>query len=672
MRRPRLPILIGFMAVTLLAVIGVSPPGGGRCSASTCRVACRSCCKPAEDTDSEQLDQAIEIIRNRVDALGVAEPDISRQGGNIVVSLPGVKDQQRALDLVGTTAELRFRPVLQVLPGADWPPRRAGGRRRVDDHDGAGGDHRPAGSRRPPPPAPTDDDAAGSTTTTATPPSGGQSSLGVEASVSGAPGELALGPTTTAAPATTTTAAPTTDGAPPPRGAARRPRYTTDSTAPAADAGHHAGAGRPTALTSREDGPGRRPVVLPGYDPEDDSVELYRYSLGPALATGEGVDDAQMVLNPQTGEPYVQLTSRTGATGIDAWRAAAAACFGGSAQCPTGQLAIVLDGRVLSAPTGQRRLQRHQHGPDHRPVLPGGGPEPGHRPALRGPARGARAPAGPGGVGHRRSRTPCGPGWWRASSAWPSSRIYILALLPALRCGGHGQPGAVLRAACGRSSPGWARAAGLALTLSGVVGIIVSIGVSIDSNIVYFEVIKDDMRTGRNLRSSAAERAFRSAIRTIIRADAVSLIAAGLLYWLTVGSVRGFAFYLGLATLLDLLAAYFFMRPAVLLLARTRTGRAAPGLVRHPPSPRPTARRAGRSAARALPRGGGGRSDERRPQAAAQREPLQLRQGVADRPDRLGRADGGSVLALSTRGVELGHRLRGRHVVGAAGQRRCR
>jgi preprotein translocase subunit SecD len=102
-----------------------------------------------------------------------------------------------------------------------------------------------------------------------------------------------------------------------------------------------------------------------------------------------------------------------------------------------------------------------------------------------------------------------------------------------------------------------------------VVGIIVSIGVSIDSNIVYFEVIKDDMHTGRNLRSSA-ERAFRSAIRTIIRADAVSLIAAALLYWLTVGSVRGFAFYLGLATLLDLIAAYFFMRPAVLLLARTK------------------------------------------------------------------------------------------------------
>ena len=142
--------------------------------------------------------------------------------------------------------------------------------------------------------------------------------------------------------------------------------------------------------------------MLPGYDPEDESVELYRYALGPALATGEGVEDAQMVLNPQTGEPYVQLTFKDGPTGIDAWRAAAAACFGGSAQCPTGQLAIVLDGRVLSAPQVNDDFSDTNDGPDHRPVHPGGGPEPGHRPALRGPAGGARAAAGPGGVGHGR------------------------------------------------------------------------------------------------------------------------------------------------------------------------------------------------------------------------------------------------------------------------------
>ena len=72
--------------------------------------------QPKVSVDSGVLDQAIGIIRNRVDALGVAEPEITRQGDSILVELPGVKDQDRALELVGQTAELRFRPVLQNLP----------------------------------------------------------------------------------------------------------------------------------------------------------------------------------------------------------------------------------------------------------------------------------------------------------------------------------------------------------------------------------------------------------------------------------------------------------------------------------------------------------------------------------------------------------------------------
>ena len=68
--------------------------------------------EPPEGTPSDTVDQAIGIIRNRVDALGVAEPQITRQGDAVVVELPGVRDQERALEVVGATAELRFRPVL--------------------------------------------------------------------------------------------------------------------------------------------------------------------------------------------------------------------------------------------------------------------------------------------------------------------------------------------------------------------------------------------------------------------------------------------------------------------------------------------------------------------------------------------------------------------------------
>jgi preprotein translocase subunit SecD len=86
---------------------------------------------------------------------------------------------------------------------------------------------------------------------------------------------------------------------------------------------------------------------------------------------------------------------------------------------------------------------------------------------------------------------------------------------------------------------------------------------------VYFERLKDDVRLGRTLRSSTS-RSWKSAWRTILAADIVSLIGAALLWYLTVGSVRGFAFFLGLSTLIDIVVAYFFTRPAVTILARSR------------------------------------------------------------------------------------------------------
>jgi preprotein translocase subunit SecD len=110
---------------------------------------------------------------------------------------------------------------------------------------------------------------------------------------------------------------------------------------------------------------------------------------------------------------------------------------------------------------------------------------------------------------------------------------------------------------------------GLALSLSGVTGIVVSVGVTTDSYIVYFERMKDEIKTGKTVRS-AVDHAFKRAWRTIVSADLASFIGAALLFWLTVGAVRGFAFFLGLSTLLDLITAYFFKRPMVALLARSR------------------------------------------------------------------------------------------------------
>jgi preprotein translocase subunit SecD len=105
------------------------------------------------------------------------------------------------------------------------------------------------------------------------------------------------------------------------------------------------------------------------------------------------------------------------------------------------------------------------------------------------------------------------------------------------------------------------------LTLAGIAGIVVSIGISADSSVVYFERLKEDVRDGRTLRSSV-DRAYKSAFRTIIAADAATFITAFILWILAMGPVKGFAFTLGIATLLDVFISYFFTHPAVSLLSR--------------------------------------------------------------------------------------------------------
>ena len=121
---------------------------------------------------------------------------------------------------------------------------------------------------------------------------------------------------------------------------------------------------------------------------------------------------------------------------------------------------------------------------------------------------------------------------------------------------------------------------GFTLTLAGIAGAIVSIGITADSFIVYFERIRDEVREGKSLRT-AVESGWKRARHTIIVADSVSLIAAVLLYFFAVGGVRGFAFTLGLTTLVDLIVVFTFTKPLVVALARVsffNTGNPLSGL----------------------------------------------------------------------------------------------
>jgi preprotein translocase subunit SecD len=121
----------------------------------------------------------------------------------------------------------------------------------------------------------------------------------------------------------------------------------------------------------------------------------------------------------------------------------------------------------------------------------------------------------------------------------------------------------------------WAIISGLGHTsaapsfdLAGITGLIVSIGITVDSYIVYFERLKDETRSGRSVRTSV-DRGFKSAWRTVWAADFVSLLAAIVLYLVAVGNVKGFAFFLGLSTIMDMAVTWFYTRPLVILLGQS-------------------------------------------------------------------------------------------------------
>jgi preprotein translocase subunit SecD len=110
---------------------------------------------------------------------------------------------------------------------------------------------------------------------------------------------------------------------------------------------------------------------------------------------------------------------------------------------------------------------------------------------------------------------------------------------------------------------------GFALSLAGIAGLIVAIGITADSFVVFFERLRDEVREGRSLRA-AVERGWTRARRTILVSDTVSFLAAALLYYFAIGSVRGFAFTLGLTTVIDVLVVFTFTKPVITLLARTK------------------------------------------------------------------------------------------------------
>jgi preprotein translocase subunit SecD len=442
--------LFGIVAVAVIALgavvlSGTSPKLGLDLQGGTSVVL-----RPDHSVGSGILNQAISIIRHRVDALGVAEPDISRQGQSIVIELPGVKNSSRALQLVGQTAELRFRPVLATLP----------------------------------------------------------------------PESPAVTPPTTA------------PGSP--------PTSLPPSQIP---------------TTKLEDDTADATVVLPEVDRSGSVVR--RYQLGPAELTGKALHSASAQFDQGSGTWLVSFTT----TGPGTKQ------FGDLTTKYVGkQLAIELDGVVKSAPTIQSAITggngqitgsfTERQAKDLALVLRFGALPVQLKPDT------VQTISATLGKDSLRAGIVAGAVGLALVLLYMILYYRALGLVVLLGLGVSGALIYAIVSVLGQSN-------GLALSLAGATGIIVSVGVTVDSYVVYFERLKDEIRSGKTVRSSV-DRGFSRAYRTILAADLVSLIGAGVLYLLTVGSVRGFAFFLGLSTALDLVTAYFFTRPMVVVLGRNR------------------------------------------------------------------------------------------------------
>jgi len=476
---------------------------------------------------SEKLNEAVEIIRNRVSAL--AEAEVTTQGTNhIVVEIPGV-GQNEIVRMVGSTAELRFRQVLAVQPAGATTPEPTES-------------PSPSPSRSPSPQKSASPKPDGSPKATESPSPKTRPRV--------APQGIEAAPTK--GPSPSPSESPTPSASPTPSGQGKVKVNTAGPTAAQQAALEKF---RCDDYTPDRDDPAKPLLTC-------DRSKGTKFVLGPALVLGSEVDDAsaQLPQNQLAWEVALSLKDE------GAKKFAEASSQMVNLTPPLNQFAIVLDGLVVSYPrivepitNGQASITgdfSQQEATDLANVLKYGAlplsfetsqvsnvsPTLGTDQLVGGLIAGA--------IG-------------LALVALYSFLYYrglgIVVVASLIVAGATTYVAVVLLGA----------AQGFTLTLAGVAGLIVAIGITADSFVVYFERLRDEVREGRSLRL-AVEAGWQRARRTILAADSVSLLAAVVLYVLSVGNVRGFAYALGLTTLIDVAVVFLFTKPMVTLLSRTK------------------------------------------------------------------------------------------------------
>ena len=462
-----------------------------------------------ETLSQDQLNQTVAIIRQRVDGFGVAESEVTIQGtGNgakIIVTIPG-ETSRTVVDQLKTTAQLNFRPVLAIDFGSPQPS----------------SSPTPSDSVSPSA-APSD---SSSPTASATPDASTTPEPSPSPSVSVAP-ELLVPPI-----------------------------QSPDGSGDFADRFAALDCAESDILNGSTDDPAQYLISCE----KDASV---KYALAPADLVGTDIESATAGL-PQQGaggwQVDLQMTTEGAKKFADSTTKLSAL------ESPNDQFAIVLDGVVISAPSVNEAILGGSA------VISGSFTADEAR-ALAQVLKYGALPVGLEVDEVQQISPTLGNDQLQAGLIAGGFGLLLVVIYLLLYYRALGVIAVVSLVAAAIMTylvfVILGRGIGFTLTLSGVAGAIVAIGITADSFIIYFERIRDEIREGKRLRV-AIDQGWYRARRTILAADFVSLLSAAILYYLSVGSVRGFAFTLGLITFVDIAVAFLFTRSLVTKLGNSK------------------------------------------------------------------------------------------------------
>ncbi|MEU6552655.1 protein translocase subunit SecD [Streptomyces sp. NPDC046915] len=484
------------------------------------------------------MNTAVEIMDRRVNGLGVSEAEVQTQGNDhIIVNIPKGTNSKEAQQQVGTTAKLYFRTVLTSEPSG------------VAASQSPSPSASPSGSGSPSPSSSASSKEKASSSSSASPTATATSQ------------GRAVSDALKADATPSSSASAKSSASPSPSASSSSSGSATDKTAAKLQAQYTAldcskAADRAKAGTNAK--PGESTVACGKV-----KNTWYKYLLGPAAVDGTEVKKAQAVYDTQGAAGWqVQMTF----TGSGAKKFADITGQLAKNQEPQNEFAIVLDGDVVSSPYVQQAITggqaeisgsfTQQEAQSLGNMLSYGALPLSFKEetvttvtaALGGQQLHAGLLAGAIGLALVVIYLIA---YYRGLSLVAMASLLVSAILTY-----------VIMALLGP-------AIGFALNLPAVCGAIVAIGITADSFIVYFERIRDEIREGRTLRP-AVERAWPRARRTVLVSDFVSFLAAAVLFTVTVGKVRGFAFTLGLTTVLDVVVVFLFTKPLMTLLARRK------------------------------------------------------------------------------------------------------